>query len=437
MLSNYDQVQKRSASKAPISTHPAFPAIIALWFAALLGIGSLIVPVILFERISAITGLSAVVPSAQAPLGFTARGIIALVAAGSGIVIGLFLARKVAAAQPGIDTSHFAKDKLPISAMEELGAQSLDQPVDECDLIGPLAGPVAGFEAERFTDSRPSMWTTGDPAMNAIDAPVADLLREEITSRQTGTEFESAPKIVLKAAVEPAAEQSQAVVIEAPTECSEDDAADLSRAEEPAQFGAPQTVAPSDQGMTAEQLISRPLAELGIVQLVERFALSLQQRSTSAAIDYGDPLGGAFDDQDGAQDGNLGEMDWQTAFAGPAEAGPDHGASELQVEPEQESADDEFGEAETGALYSSLLAIKKIANEPRKIVDLPANRTSDSAETGAVLSSQESDRGPHRFNASVAVLAADMPPSSSTKQADTERSLRDALETLQKMSGVG
>ena len=42
--------QSSSASrpaKAPISTHPAFPAIVALWFAALLGLGSLVLPVAL------------------------------------------------------------------------------------------------------------------------------------------------------------------------------------------------------------------------------------------------------------------------------------------------------------------------------------------------------------------------------------------------------
>ena len=40
---------RRGEEKAPISTHPAFPAIVALWFAALLGLGSLVLPAVLLE----------------------------------------------------------------------------------------------------------------------------------------------------------------------------------------------------------------------------------------------------------------------------------------------------------------------------------------------------------------------------------------------------
>ncbi len=43
-------------AKAPISSHPAFPAIVALWFAALLGLGTLILPVGLLERLAASRG---------------------------------------------------------------------------------------------------------------------------------------------------------------------------------------------------------------------------------------------------------------------------------------------------------------------------------------------------------------------------------------------
>ena len=42
---------KRGPAKPPISTHPAFPAITALWFAALLGFGSLVLPIALLERL--------------------------------------------------------------------------------------------------------------------------------------------------------------------------------------------------------------------------------------------------------------------------------------------------------------------------------------------------------------------------------------------------
>ena len=46
----YDDYDDRPA-KPPISLHPAFPGIVALWFSALLGLGSLVLPPVLLEKI--------------------------------------------------------------------------------------------------------------------------------------------------------------------------------------------------------------------------------------------------------------------------------------------------------------------------------------------------------------------------------------------------
>lgn len=83
-------------AKPPISAHPAFPAIVALWFAALLGFGSLVLPAPLFEAFFAATGISGFVPSAAPPLGFTARSLIALASGVLGAIIGLVIARRIA-----------------------------------------------------------------------------------------------------------------------------------------------------------------------------------------------------------------------------------------------------------------------------------------------------------------------------------------------------
>lgn len=130
------------AHKAPISSHPIFPVVVAIWFAALLGIGSLILPVILFEKIFAVTGVSSLVPAAQAPLGFTARMLIAIAAATGGAIAGVFVARKVAASQTqgkskilrnddGAFADDYSDSKRPISALEELGSDSLDEPIGD------------------------------------------------------------------------------------------------------------------------------------------------------------------------------------------------------------------------------------------------------------------------------------------------------------------
>lgn len=130
----------KSGKQASISAHPAFPAVVALWFAALLGLGCLVVPVIIFETISSASGIASLFPAAAPPLGPTARIAIALLAALGGAGIGLLLARKVAAASgtvqaarkraPGIAEPNIAgSPKRPISAREELGSLSLDESI--------------------------------------------------------------------------------------------------------------------------------------------------------------------------------------------------------------------------------------------------------------------------------------------------------------------
>jgi hypothetical protein len=121
------------AAKAPISTHPAFPAIVALWFAALLGLGSLVLPVALIEKLVVVTRISSLISAAEPPLGFTARAGIAIAASFAGAVIGLFLARKVASSSAAEPTGrNFAlgaeRQCRPISAPDELGEDGLDAP---------------------------------------------------------------------------------------------------------------------------------------------------------------------------------------------------------------------------------------------------------------------------------------------------------------------
>lgn len=126
-----DQASRVKPAKAPVSTHPAFPFIVALWFAALLGIGSLVVPVVLIERLSAASGLAGFFPAAAPPLGFTARALIALACTLGGGLLGLVIARKVAAAHRASAPSRasiLATARPPISAHAELGAQGLDGP---------------------------------------------------------------------------------------------------------------------------------------------------------------------------------------------------------------------------------------------------------------------------------------------------------------------
>lgn len=116
-------------ARAPISMHPAFPFIVALWFAALLGIGSLVVPVALVEQLSVASGLASIFPPATPPLGFTARALMALTFTAGGALAGLAIARQVAKAHRSEPVSRFAGSpvlRTPISAIDELGSEGLD-----------------------------------------------------------------------------------------------------------------------------------------------------------------------------------------------------------------------------------------------------------------------------------------------------------------------
>lgn len=145
-----DAAEDRAVAKAPISRHPVFPAIVALWFAALLGLGCLVLPVVLLERLVETTGLASILPAATPPLGSTARLLIALAAAVLGAGLGLLIARQVARAHAADFENNPAPgsvNRRPISAHEELGDEGLG--------AQPRRGLLADFVAETHAMAPP------------------------------------------------------------------------------------------------------------------------------------------------------------------------------------------------------------------------------------------------------------------------------------------
>ena len=68
-----DRDRKSAKGKAPISRHPLFPAVVALWFGALFGLGSMAIRPGLIEDMVLAAGIDTLVPAAAPPLGMTAR----------------------------------------------------------------------------------------------------------------------------------------------------------------------------------------------------------------------------------------------------------------------------------------------------------------------------------------------------------------------------
>ncbi len=86
-------------SKVPVSSHPLFPAIVALWFGALFGLGSLAVRASLIESLVISSHIDVLVPMAAPPLGMTARILLALFMAMIGIAAGAAIAHSIVLGQ--------------------------------------------------------------------------------------------------------------------------------------------------------------------------------------------------------------------------------------------------------------------------------------------------------------------------------------------------
>ncbi|QSR17008.1 hypothetical protein CA833_07380 [Novosphingobium sp. KA1] len=144
--------KSQGAGNQPITRHPLFPAIAALWVAALFGLGSMVLSPATIERLVGATGLSSLVPMAAPPLGVTARLLVALALTGLGalvgVVIGLRLARRGsgegnALADTSTETAAETEDATPVIA-----ATPIAVPGRLASLAGRRRGPETVREAE-------------------------------------------------------------------------------------------------------------------------------------------------------------------------------------------------------------------------------------------------------------------------------------------------
>ena len=129
----------------PITSHPLFPAVVALWFGALFGLGSLAVRPSLLEDLVLKSHIDLILPAAAPPLGVTSRILLALIMAALGAILGIVLTRRLT--RPKVeayerkrgardlttgmqrfrarDAHPDAPARRPISAHEELGGEQV------------------------------------------------------------------------------------------------------------------------------------------------------------------------------------------------------------------------------------------------------------------------------------------------------------------------
>jgi hypothetical protein len=323
-------------AKAPISAHPAFPAIVALWFAALLGLGSLVLPVALIERLVTVTRFSSIVSAAEPPLGFTARAGIALGASIAGALVGLWLARKVAVAAAPEPRAHgfslaSARQCRPISAPEELGDEGLDSgpstpPVQKRRSLAiaeddgpssylqavPLPGQSTDAPAElpQFEAVPPSEpFAAGEPVAKANFEPLElaayvapDDDEDELEALRLQIHTLDAPRIERPTSAKPAQANNEPLPFAAPSlrrtaaaEFDEEEQVDVTQDDN--DYEAFDDEWSDDDALDQEPFVAestpplaivvdsgepdvddRPVEELGLVQLAARLGASLERR---------------------------------------------------------------------------------------------------------------------------------------------------------------
>lgn len=361
------------------------------------------VPAALLERAAAALRLDLVVPAARPPLGFTARLLVAFALALVGALAGYLAARWLARrARP----SRRARRAAPKAAVAE-----------PAESVPSAAMADDDDEAEDF-------------ARLAAARPAPQRRRALIS------ESDEAARAILEISAIPALEPLAPVAAAIPPESA------------PAPAPAPAPAAPTGPrfrsaaelgGEAAMRLCAAPLESLGVVQLVERFALAVAvRRLRDAARSTGEALLARPAFRPAPPFAEPGEP--RPAPSGRPFDMPGDPAAELArwslPEPESDAAEDDRLPASPGdSSYSSLLDMRPATRAPAPLAEFV--RVEDQGEGGY------GEAGPQP----VVVFpgqAVPAPPivthlpgiEGPASPVQTEQALREALAALQRMSGA-
>ena len=289
---------------------------VAIWFAALFGLGSLVLPSALPEHLITRTGVDALIPAMAPPLGFTARALIALMAAVVGGIGGLALARRIVTAQRSSRQSAVAAEprlrnadrhpdapaRRPISALEELGEDRL--PEFRPELHDTLAEELGVSWEDEFSETQSRRRTLAtltppvsdgpqdepdprwvEPAADAIEPAGQDLpeeIAEEVPAPEDMPLERSEWGEPADGDADPHAEFVDDSFIEAQQEPGEQPDITLPPAASPMPEGVEMALELGEGAAIPAghnpAIREAPLAELGVTDLVERLAYAIQIR---------------------------------------------------------------------------------------------------------------------------------------------------------------
>ena len=266
-----------SQRSAPISHHPLFPTIVALWFAALLGLGSIVVRASVLERIVLAAHIDVLIPAAAPPLGFTARLLLTLVMTFGGGVLGFVLARRLASAAPSRRAPAPVIVPEPVQpARDDSAAAASDDDDDGEDL--------ARLDAARAAQPRRRRGLTADESAAPTTLPDAAPLPGRTPPMLTLGDLDSLPPLGPVTPEVPASAEAApapAPTAPPPVELAKT-ALDFPLRMPPALAPLPLAASAPADASAADRLRGEPLEALGTVELVERFALALAARRAGA-----------------------------------------------------------------------------------------------------------------------------------------------------------
>lgn len=305
-----EKTSRKSGGNPPISRHPLFPAIVALWFGALFGLASVAIRPALIEQAVLATGIDSLLPMAAALLGATARILIALVMTAIGGVVGALVARRIArpetaarprrrgataaaeTAAPALPAANAAEEEAPAQPLWKVRA--MRESAREAAILD-----IADFEIGSFDEADEESATAPPPAdesaraeaQGAAKGSLFDAYSHEITARRDngpesdddrsdeGDEMPQAPF-----APPALANDDEEIASEYdPVEDEADFTAHATPAIEAADALSPERAEAEAGGDAAERIVSAELDSLSQVELLERLALAMARCRSEAA----------------------------------------------------------------------------------------------------------------------------------------------------------
>jgi hypothetical protein len=298
-----ETARKTAGGKQPISSHPLFPIIVALWSGALLGLISVAIRPSVIEHVVLALGIDRVIPMTAPPLGTTMRVVMTLSATLFGAAVGGLLARRLAGPRPASYRSRIRAEPDEQSPIASFGVSAPEEALDGTptpevaaprrrrlpsfarDAQDPHSDPITEREEPQILDmaeialedefdAEPSFSPLADASLASdSESPAPSRVFDSYASAVRGNEAGDVKPSASESVGAIAAPGFQLLPVEDEDEDRQDENASPLIATKAEEFSL----------SAAERIASAPLDELSPVELLERLAQTIARRRATAA----------------------------------------------------------------------------------------------------------------------------------------------------------